>query len=126
MKTFRIIAIGTLIWFLVFTSFAVLDALPSLNGNVDSQAFILSFFIVPFAIFGAYIYYKNGNHDHGIKTALIMGITALVLDALITVPLVEIPQGRSYQSFFSYPQLYLLVALNMLSIYLYWRIRVFK
>ncbi|MBK8393004.1 MAG: hypothetical protein IPL23_28675 [Saprospiraceae bacterium] len=29
-----------------------------------------------------------------------MGITALLLDAVITVPFVEMPRGGSYQSFF--------------------------
>lgn len=124
MKTIRIFAVGTLIWFLVFTSFALLEYVPSLSGKVDSQALILSFLIVPFAGFGAYIYYKDGNREHGFKIALIMGILALALDALVTVPFIEIPHGRSYQSFFSYPQLYLLVILNMLTIYLYWRIKV--
>lgn len=124
MKTIRTLAVGSLIWALVFTSFAVLDGLPSLKGNVDSQALIISFLMIPFATLGTYIYYKNGNKDHGFKIALIMALTALALDALVTVPLLEIPQGRSYQSFFSYPQLWLLVLLNMLTIYLYWRLKV--
>lgn len=125
-KNIRAIAIGALIWTFIFTSFAALSYLPILQDSLDKQALIVALLIVPFATFGAFLYYKNGNKDNGLMVGLVMVATAFSLDALITVPLMEIPNGRGYQSFFSYPLLYLLAAVNALSVYLYWRFRIIR
>ncbi len=116
--------IGVLVWALVFTAFSILAFVPVVKDSLDLQASILAVLIVPFATLGATLYYKNGNHDHGLKVGLISVVIALSLDALITVPYIEIPNGGSYQSFFGYPLLYLLVAVNILTFYLYWRLKV--
>jgi Family of unknown function (DUF5367) len=123
MKKARVISVGALIWFLIFSAFAILAYLPVTKDSLNAQALFVAILIIPFATFGASIYYKNGNKDHGFKVGLLMVIIAFLLDALITVPLLEIPNGRSYQSFFSYPLLYLLGFINMLTIYLYWKLK---
>lgn len=51
-------------------------------------------------------------------------LTALILDALITVPFIEIPNGRSYQSFYTYPLLWLLVVINIATVYTFWRLKI--
>ena len=51
--------------------------------------------------------------------------TAILLDVIITVPLVEIPyNGGSYQAFFTNPLLWILVIENVAVVYFYWRLKV--
>lgn len=124
MKTNRAILTGALVWLLIFITFAVLGYVPTIKDSLDLQAIIVAVLIVPFATFGASVYYKKGSKVNGVAIGLIMVVTALVLDALITVPLIEIPNGRGYQSFYTYPLLWLLVIINMATVYFYWRLRV--
>jgi hypothetical protein len=121
MNKIRAILTGSLIWLLVFTTFWVLAYLPRLKDSLDLQASIVALLIIPFAILGASIYYKNGNKDHGFVVGITMVITALLLDVLVTVPFVVIPTGGSYESFFTYPLLWVLVLINISTIYFYWK-----
>ncbi len=120
MKNIRAILIGALVWVFIFAAFAGLAYLPNIKDSLDQQALIVDILIIPFATFGAFIYYKNGNKNNGFIVGLIMVVTALTLDALITVPLVEIPNGRSYESFFTYPLLWMLAAVNIGTVFFYW------
>lgn len=120
MKKFRAILIGALVWVLVFISFSILSVMPNIKDSMNLQALIVGVLIIPFALFGASIYYKNGNKDNGFVLGIIIVATALSLDALITVPFVVIPTGGSYLSFFSFPLLWLLVAVNIATVYFYW------
>jgi hypothetical protein len=124
MNKIRAILTGALVWLFVFTVFTGLSYVPVIKDSLNQQAIITGILIIPFAIFGASIYYKNGNKDNGFILGIIMVVTALALDALITVPFVEIPNGRSYQSFYTYPLLWLLVAVNLTTVYSYWKVKV--
>lgn len=126
LNNIRAIVVGALVWVCIFIAFSVLSFLPVIQDSLDKQALIVALLIVPFAVFGAFLYYKNGNKDNGLMVGLVMVVTAFSLDALITVPLMEIPNGRGYQSFFGYPLLYLLAAVNVLSVYLYWRFKIVR
>ena len=123
LNNIRAISVGALVWVFVFSTFTVLSYVPDMQDNMDKQALILAVLLIPFAMFGAFVYYKNGNQGHGLKVGIIMVTTAFALDALITVPLIEIPNGRGYLSFFTYPLLYLLATVNVLSVYCYWRLK---
>lgn len=120
----RAVLIGALVWLFIFISFTALAYIPVVKDSLNQQAFIVAILIIPFAVFGANIYYKNGNKENGFIVGLIMVVTALLLDALITVPFVEIPKGNSYQSFYTYPLLWLLAIVNVMTIYLYWRLKI--
>ncbi|MFN8438545.1 MAG: DUF5367 family protein [Cytophagales bacterium] len=124
MKNLRAIFTGTLIWLFVFTSFAILGFVPTIKDSLNQQTLIVAILIIPYALFGAFIFYKNGNKIHGLIAATIMSLTAILLDVIITVPIVEIPKGGSYISFFTYPLFWLLVATNTLTIYLYWFLKI--
>ncbi len=126
MNISRAVLAGTLVWLLIFSSFGLLGYVPGLKDSLNQQALIVSVLIIPFAILGARVYYKHGNTENGIWVGFVMVVTALVLDALITVPFIEIPSGGSYLRFYGYPLLWLLVALNMATVYVYWRIRLRK
>lgn len=82
------------------------------------------FAIVFFGIIGAKIYYKKVPKTNGLLLGIVMSATALILDVFITVPFVEIPNGRTYYSFFSSPVLWLLAIINALSVYFYWKKKV--
>lgn len=120
MKNFRAIFTGALIWLFVFITFTILGFIPSIKDSLNQQTLIVAILILPYALFGAYLYYKNGNKVHGLVSATIMSLTAILLDILITVPFVEIPKGGSYISFFTFPLFWLLVAINTTTVYCYW------
>lgn len=124
MNKIRAISTGALIWLFIFITFASLSYVPVIKHSLTQQALIVGVLIIPFAFLGASLFYKNGNKLHGLVTSVIMSITAIILDALITVPLVEIPKGGSYESYFTFPLFWLLVAINTATIYLYWKLRI--
>jgi len=125
MKTIRTILTGTLVWFLIFSVFTVMSFIPGIKELEILQGFIIAAFIIPFASMGAAIYYKKGDKTNGFIIGSMMVLTALILDALVTVPFVEIPyNGSSYSKFFTNPLLWILVLENIAVIYFYWKIKV--
>ncbi|WP_051951456.1 DUF5367 family protein [Flavobacterium sp. ASV13] len=121
MNYFRAIFSGFIVWILVSISFYILDQIPFVQNFFWIQSIIVMFGIVFFGILGAKLYYKKVLETHGLFLGIAMSATALILDILITVPFVEIPNGRSYYSFFSSPVLWLLATINALSVYFYWK-----
>ncbi|BFM41768.1 hypothetical protein CFS9_04090 [Flavobacterium sp. CFS9] len=77
--------------------------------------------IIFYAIAAAKFYYQKKHNINGFSLGILMSGTALFLDVLITVPFVEIPEGRSYESFFTSPILWALAFINTFSVYLYWK-----
>lgn len=121
MNIFRAIIAGAIVWAFVISTFVLLGFLPSVKDSLNLQGTIVGVLIVPFASLGAFLYYRNGNRDKGLPVSILMVATALLLDALVTVPFVEIPNGGSYQSFYSSPVLWILVAINVATVFLYWK-----
>jgi hypothetical protein len=70
----------------------------------DVQAnWVLSLALIPAAILGAHFYYRDGSQTNGWILGLVMFIGAMVLDAIITVPLFIIPIGGNHLTFFTDP-----------------------
>ncbi|NBP67711.1 MAG: hypothetical protein EBR30_05665 [Cytophagia bacterium] len=115
---------GFIVWILLIITFTIFSSIPGIQDSTLQQTLVVTIFMVGYATMGAALYYKKGVHHHGIKVGLIISATALILDVLITVPFLEIPAGRSYLSFFSSPLLWMLVLVNLVTIYLYWVLRV--
>lgn len=126
MYKIRAILFGALVWLLIFITFGLLDSIPIIKDSLNQQALIVGILIIPFAIVGASLFYRNSNKENGVIVGLIMVATALLLDSLITVPFIEIPNGGSYKSFYSYPFLWLLVLINMATVYFYWSLKIKK
>ena len=124
MNNFKAVLAGAVLWILLATTFFVLSGLPEIANSSHLQTLIAATLTLPYAIIGAYLYYRNKANGHGVLVGLIMSLTALLLDALITVPFFEIPSGGSYQQFYSNPLLWLLVLINVATVYGYWRVRV--
>ncbi|MEN2413646.1 DUF5367 family protein [Flavobacterium mesophilum] len=121
MNYFRVALSGLLVWILVSISFYILDQIPLIKDFFWVQSIIVMFGIFFFGIFGAKIYYRKTPKTNGLQLGIAMSATALILDVLITVPFVEIPNGRSYFSFFNSPVLWLLATINAVSVYFYWK-----
>ena len=112
---------GLFVWTCVSLSFYVLGNVPIIKDSFLTQALIVMICISFYAFLAAQFYYKKGYQTNGIITGILISGTALLLDVLITVPFVEIPNGRSYQSFFSSPVLWIMVLISIFSVNFYWR-----
>jgi RsiW-degrading membrane proteinase PrsW (M82 family) len=112
---------GLFVWTCVSLSFYLLGNIPIIKDFFYVQAFIVMICISVYAFLGAQFYYKKGYKTNGVIVGIIISGTALLLDIFITVPLVEIPNGRSYESFFSSPVLWILVVITVFTVYFYWR-----
>lgn len=125
MNIVRASIIGSIVWVAIFSLFTLLSFIPITKDSQTLQATIIGICIVPLAYFGAKAYYKKGYGGNGFVIGFIMVSVALILDALITVPLVEIPyNGGDYLTFFSSPILWILVAINIAVIYSYWKTKI--
>ncbi|MNX27333.1 hypothetical protein D3C86_574190 [compost metagenome] len=117
----RGIVSGLFVWICVSLSFYILEHIPLIKDSFLAQAFIVMICISLYAFLGAQFYYKKGYQTNGIITGILMSGTALLLDVLITIPFIEIPNGRSYQSFFNSPVLWTLVLITVFTVYFYWK-----
>ncbi|MBF4515545.1 DUF5367 family protein [Flavobacterium sp. ANB] len=121
MNYVKILLPGILVWIAVSISFYILSFVPLVNSSFPLQAALVMLLIIFYANESAKIYYKSGSKIHGFVIGITMSIIVLLLDIIITVPFFEIPNGRSYHHFFSNPVLWILVSLNILTVYFYWR-----
>lgn len=118
----RPVASGLLVWGLVFSTFAVFD----LSGMAMTLQGIVILLLMPlYAFTGAWFLYRKGARLPGWIAGIWVTGTALVMDALVTVPLMEIPRGGSYASFFTNGLLWALAGMNLTTVWVYWRWRVF-
>lgn len=118
----RAILSGTIAWFCVVITFYILENIPFVQKSSIALVLIAAFSIVFYAWFAAVFYYKKADKKFGLQAGIVITATALILDAVITVPFIEIPKGNSYQAFFSNPLLWILAIINILTVYVYWKI----
>lgn len=123
MSKIRAIIVGGFIWILGSSFYAASYLFPFLENQELQANLVLALAIIPNAWLGAHIYYKGAN-IHGLIFGIIAVLTAILLDAIITVPYIIIPQGGSYQDFFSAPAFWLIAFEYLMVIILYWRIKV--
>lgn len=121
MNFIKAVTAGVLVWTCMVITFIILEHTPIIKYSLNAQTAIACVLVVFYARIGASYYYKKGNRAFGLSLGIIMSTTAVLLDVLLFVPLVEIPKGNTYQDFFSNPLLYLLAILNLLSVYFYWK-----
>lgn len=119
MRFFRAVFSGILVWIAVSLSFYVLEKVYFLEQSFLWQSILTIVFIVFFAIGAAKFYYLKECKMSGLQLGIIMSVTALILDVFITVPYVEIPNGRSYESFFTSPVLWILAFTNAFTVYIW-------
>lgn len=115
MKKIRAIVIGTGIWGLGVSAYTGSFFIP-LMKNLEEQANLVLFLVVmPLVWLGTKLYYQVGQRTHGYWVGQSFLLTAVALDALITVPFLVIPNGGSHYEFFTSLGFWI-IALEFLSI----------
>ncbi len=95
--------------------------------NPDLQAnIVLMAAIIPAAFLGAFLYYRRGNSTHGFVLGSAMFSSAIVLDAIITVPVFIIPNGGNHLTFFGDPGFWLIGFEYVAVVATYWKLKVAK
>ncbi|CAD0004165.1 DUF5367 family protein [Flavobacterium chungangense] len=117
----RAIVAGFIAWLCVVITFYVLEHIPFFKESATVQAFIAAFTIIFYAWFAAWFYYKKAVKKSGLLEGIVITGTPLILDVLVTIPLIEIPKGSSYEAFFSNPLLWILAVLNVLTVFVYFK-----
>lgn len=126
MKTFRAISIGIWIWALGVAAFSLAFFVP-LMENVELQANLtLCLAVIPLVWYGSRVYYKKDSITHGFKVGLVFFGMAALLDALITVPFLVMPQGGDHYEFFTAPGFWLIGLEFLATATLYWKIKIRK
>lgn len=123
MKNLRALQSGIIVWVLIFLTFTLMSFLPIIKDSTDVQNVIVLLMIIPFVMIASTFYYKKGTETNGIYLGLIIVITCLILDAIITLPLVIIPKGGTYASFFIEPGLAVMGAEIFIVSFLYSRLK---
>ena len=124
MTLFRNITAGAILWSLIFLSFTIMEFIPTLKEATELQNGIILLLLVPFLLLSLKYFYRREDRSHGLRFGLVTIITSLSLDALITVPLVIMPKGGSYRTFFTDPGLVVMGMVIFLVSFLYWRFRI--
>ncbi|MGI9546420.1 MAG: DUF5367 family protein [Flavobacteriaceae bacterium] len=124
MDTIRVILAGILVWILGVCAFITSYTLPVLEDLELQSNIALAIAIIPAAWLGARVYYLKGNKTNGFLVGLFMVLVAVVLDALITVPFLIIPNGGGFSEFFTTASFWLIASEYYLIVLLYWYLRV--
>lgn len=111
-----------MVWILGILTFVSSYLIPVLPDPDKQANIVLSIGLIPIVIFGAFLYYRRGHQTNGFKLGLVMFAFAIILDALFTVPLLIIPQGGTYQSFFLDPGFWLIGLEYIIVVACYWKI----
>ncbi|MEQ9165824.1 MAG: DUF5367 family protein [Fulvivirga sp.] len=94
---------------------------PDLQANLALMVAML-----PAAYFAAHIYYSKGLKTNGLVVGCFMFLMAIILDAVITVPVFIIPLGSDHFSFFGDISFWLIGLEYIAVIAGYWRFKVVK
>ena len=96
---------GILVWILGISFYLLSYYVPILDNPEQQSNIVLALAIIPSACLGTYLFYKS-SYMKPSALALIFIIVAIILDALITVPVFVIPHEGSYSEFFGDPMFY--------------------
>ncbi len=123
MNSIKAILIALFIWVLGVSIFSLSYYIPILE-DLELQANLsLSIAMIPIVCLGMYLYYLWQGQLHGLKLGVIVLLTLILLDALITVPYLIIPTGGSYQDFFGSASFWLIALECLLIISIYTRVK---
>lgn len=125
MKTIRAILVGVGIWFFGVAFYTLSYQFPIME-NPDKQANMVLFTVVmPLVWLGSHIYFKKEKSTHGFKIGQTFLLTAAFLDAVITVPLLIIPNGGSHYTFFVDPGFWIIAFEMIATAVLYYYVMVY-
>lgn len=96
---------GIVVWLMGVSIYLISYYIHILENQELQTNISLAIGIVPSALTGTYLFYRNGKMKPT-SLALTFVLVAASLDALITVPVFVIPSGGSYAEFFGDPMFY--------------------
>lgn len=111
-----------IIWTLGVTAFVASYFVPIMSDPDVQANWTLSLVLIPVATLGAHIYYRKGHTTNGFALGTAMFLVTILLDALITVPFLIMPNGGNYISFFADPNFWFLAAEYISVVAAYWQI----
>ena len=124
MKTLRVLLTAITVWIAGVGTFIASYYVPLLS-DPDLQANIaLSLSLIPLGWLGSLYFYSKYNSPGGYFFGLIMVLTAVILDGLVTVPFLVIPNGGTYLDFFGAASFWFIAIEYCLVVVLYWYVRV--
>ena len=124
MKLKLAILIGVIIWIIAILFYTISSSISAFEQENLSNL-VLFIVIMPLVWFGSSYYYKKDKTTHGYLVGQTMLLTAVALDALITVPFFILPNGGSYYSFFTSLGFWIIAFEFLLVAVLYWYTRVY-
>lgn len=124
MKLVRAIAIGTGIWGLGVGAFVGSFFIPIMEDPELQANLVLFVVVMPLVGLGTRKYYQGDDRTHGLWVGITFFGVAAFLDALITVPLLVVPEGGSHATFFSDPGFWIIGLLFLSIPTLYWYLRI--
>ncbi len=124
MKIRRAILSATITWLLGVSAYTLSYFMDWMDDKAFQSNLVLVLALIPSTILGAYFYYRKHYDTNGFNLGVIMLITIMTLDALITVPLFIIPEGGNHVTFFVDPWFWLLAIELIMVAWLYSRYRV--
>lgn len=96
---------GIFIWILGVSFYLLSFSIPIIENTELQSNILLALGIIPSAFIGTYFFYSK-SYIKPYALALKFVILAVLLDALITVPVFIIPNGGNYSEFFENPMFY--------------------
>lgn len=124
MNITRAMFAAVIIWLLGVSAYIGSFFVRFMEDSALQANLVLTIAMIPSAMLGAHIYYRKGQQTNGFKLGIVMFSAAMILDAIITVPLFIIPKGGNHLSFFLDSGFWLIAMLYILVIWLYWRFKV--
>lgn len=115
----RALISATIIWILGVTSYVSSFYVNIFGDQILQANLFLTISLIPSVIFGTHYYYKKAKLINGFKLASTMFMVAILLDALITVPIFMMPIGINYIDFFIDPGFWLIAAEYIITVLLY-------
>ncbi|KAA1243406.1 DUF5367 family protein [Aquimarina sp. RZ0] len=106
-RLFSIIC-AILVWILGVSFYLLSFYIPILENPEQQSNIVLILTIIPSACIGTYLFY-NKRWMKPSALALTFIIMAIILDALITVPVFAVPNGGTYSKFFGDPVFYTII-----------------
>ena len=124
MKIIRAILSGIIIWILIFTAFTSMSFIPVIKDSELQQNMLLWIVLIPITLLGLNFYYKKEYKTNGLLLGVIIVTTSLILDALITLPYIIIPNNGNYYDFYTSPFLLITIIEILVVTFLYWKSKV--
>ncbi|MDF9797934.1 hypothetical protein OKW21_003197 [Catalinimonas alkaloidigena] len=121
----RLVVSAAISWVLGVSAYAASFMLNILDDAELQANLVLMLALLPSVIIAIRFYFNKANPVNGFVLGLSMFGIAMLLDALITVPVFIIPMGGSYLTFFSDPGFWMIALEYILVVVLYtnWRQR---